>query len=349
MSKICPSLDDLPPPPKEKMGWPWTEESPRVEEYMANGSDWPLISIVTPSYNQAVYLEETIRSILLQGYPNLEYMIFDGGSNDKSIEIIKKYEPWLDYWISESDRGQSHAINKGWKKSTGDILAWLNSDDVYQRGIFSKVAEVSSKTAVGITYGDCDIINTKSEYVGTYKAPMPSLRFFRRLWSCWKGEYNISQPATFFDRKLLERTGYLKEYYHYAMDYDLILRSSVKGNFNFINETLAKFRRYPENKSSQPGLCGIDMYRMLLLDHRKTVKQLWGTKHLIIARQCLADTLFTRILYDHSKSLSDKMEIIIEGLCIDSFSVFRRSFWRASVFLLLGDSLFRQITKNYNF
>ena len=98
----------------------------------------------------------------------------------------------MEYWSSESDRGQSHAINKGWKKSTGDIIAWLNSDDVYKSGAFNKVAEFASKTPVGIIYGDCDIINTKSEYVATYKAPRPSLRFFYRLWSGWKGKYNIN-------------------------------------------------------------------------------------------------------------------------------------------------------------
>jgi hypothetical protein len=112
-------LTELPPPPSDentgwpKTGWPWTEETPPVPPLMANGAPWPRISIVTPSYNQGAFIEETIRSVLLQGYPNLEYVILDGGSSDDSTSIIRKYEPWLAHWASERDRGQAHAINKG--------------------------------------------------------------------------------------------------------------------------------------------------------------------------------------------------------------------------------------------
>src|SRR5215469_2917833 len=113
-------LADLPPPPAGHTGWPWTIESMPSPPARTDGSPWPTISIVTPSYNQGQFIEETIRSVLLQGYPALEYIIIDGGSTDQSVEIIKKYEPWLTYWISESDRGQSHAINKGFKRATGE-------------------------------------------------------------------------------------------------------------------------------------------------------------------------------------------------------------------------------------
>jgi glycosyltransferase involved in cell wall biosynthesis len=106
---------------------------------MIVGSRWPRISIVTPSLNQANYLEETIRSVLLQGYPNIEYIIIDGGSTDESVEIIKKYEKWLSFWISEPDKGQSHAINKGFSKASGEIYAYINSDDLYeQNSVFKR-------------------------------------------------------------------------------------------------------------------------------------------------------------------------------------------------------------------
>ena len=120
----CPTLAELPSPLPGTTGWPWREETRQLPNTLPDGSPWPRISIVTPSFNQGKYIEETIRSILLQGYPNLEYIIMDGGSNDGSLEIIKKYEPWLALWVSEKDRGQSHAINKGFLSSTGDVVAW---------------------------------------------------------------------------------------------------------------------------------------------------------------------------------------------------------------------------------
>jgi glycosyltransferase involved in cell wall biosynthesis len=125
----CPTLAALPPPPPGKTGWPWTEECPQLPEIRLDGTPWPRISIVTPSYNQGQYIEETIRSILLQGYPDLEYFIMDGGSSDDSVAVINKYAEWLKYWESRPDQGQAHAINKGLAKATGLIWNFINSDD----------------------------------------------------------------------------------------------------------------------------------------------------------------------------------------------------------------------------
>ena len=123
-------IDQLPAPPKGKKGWPWTVQTDLPKETMPNGEPWPRISLVTPSYNQGRYIEETIRSVLLQNYPNLEYVIIDGGSTDETLAILQKYEHWLTYWASEPDHGQSHAINKGFQRCTGTILNWLCSDDI---------------------------------------------------------------------------------------------------------------------------------------------------------------------------------------------------------------------------
>src|SRR5437870_43541 len=125
-----PRLRELPPPPKGKTGWPWTEESLQCESSVNDGRRWPRISIVTPSFNQGQFIEETLRSVLLQGYRDLEYLVLDGGSSDNSVEIIKKYSPWLTYWTSQPDAGQSDAINQGLKLASGVFATWINSDDL---------------------------------------------------------------------------------------------------------------------------------------------------------------------------------------------------------------------------
>jgi len=126
----CPTLKDLPEPPPSKRGWPWTEESTPLQHSMTDRQEWPPITIVTPSYNQGRFIEETIRSVLLQGYSNIEYLVLDGGSTDESIRIIEKYSSRLTYWASDPDGGQSAAINRGLRMGTGLFATWLNSDDL---------------------------------------------------------------------------------------------------------------------------------------------------------------------------------------------------------------------------
>ena len=135
------TLDQLPAPPDGKTGWPWTEASTPLPANLPNGSPWPRISVVTPSYNQGQFLEETLRSILLQGYPNLEYIVIDGGSRDESVEIIQRYAPYLSHWVSEPDRGQSHALNKGIEQATGQFFTFVNSDDCLTANALARVAD----------------------------------------------------------------------------------------------------------------------------------------------------------------------------------------------------------------
>ena len=132
----CPTLKELPPPPPGKTGWPWTEETPTPGDPSPAPAPGRGSASSPPSYNQGAFLEETIRSVLLQGYPDLEYILIDGGSTDGSREIIERYAPWLAYWVSEPDHGQSQAINKGFRSCSGEILTFLSSDDTYLPGTF---------------------------------------------------------------------------------------------------------------------------------------------------------------------------------------------------------------------
>lgn len=141
----CPGPGDLPPPPPGRAGWPWTEASPPLPATLPDGRPWPRISIVTPSYNQGIYLEETIRSVLLQGYPDLEYSVLDGGSTDGSVEIIRRYEHCLTHWTSGPDGGQARAIAGALRTASGTWFNWINSDDILLPRALATLAEVTSQ------------------------------------------------------------------------------------------------------------------------------------------------------------------------------------------------------------
>ncbi|MCZ6770870.1 MAG: glycosyltransferase family 2 protein, partial [Proteobacteria bacterium] len=168
----CPTIKELPPPSPGKSGWPWTEESLSLPENERSHNRWPLISVVTPSYNQDKFLEETIRSVLLQGYPELEFIVMDGGSTDSSVDIIRRYESWISHWVSEPDGGQAEAINRGWRRSTGEILVWLNSDDVFSKDALIRVGDnfVENPNAMVVS-GSCDIVNEDRTLVLGRKTP----------------------------------------------------------------------------------------------------------------------------------------------------------------------------------
>lgn len=265
----CPTLEELPSPPLGKNAWPWTEESPQLPDLMPDGSPWPRISIVTPSFNQGQYIEEAIRSVLLQGYPNIEYIIIDGGSKDGSLAIIKNYEKWLSYWVSEPDRGQSHALNKGIKKSTGAIAAWLNSDDVYYPGCLLRVAQGLSphgKEDNAILYGQCDLFDESGGFL--YRAPIGTFKR-RKLIQYWR-EYFIPQPSVFIPGDIL-RDNLLKESLHYVMDWDLWLRLSLKYPFHYLHKPLARFRVHSSSKWGLSSERFIQEQQKTISSHHKNI------------------------------------------------------------------------------
>ncbi len=240
---ISPRLDELPPPPDGKTGWPWTVETPTALESPASGA-WPKLTVVTPSFNQGQFIEETIRSVFLQGYPKLEYIIMDGGSTDGSVEIIRRYEKWLAYWVTERDRGQSNAINKGFMRATGDVCAWLNSDDVYLRNSFQHaMSELREHPDIALLYGDAILVDSESRVDGHLLLSEFTLTELLRA-------NFVSQPATFFRTSALKRAGVLKESLHLCMDYDLWLRLALQGKVAHLSHTLAAMRMHPASKTS---------------------------------------------------------------------------------------------------
>lgn len=251
----CLTLKDLPPPPMGKSGWPWTVDIPKLPEAMPDGEPWPKISIVTPSFNQGQFIEETIRSVLLQGYPNLEYLIVDGGSSDQTVSIIKKYEDCLCWWVSERDGGQSNAINKGFSRATGEIIAWLNSDDTYEADIFSKVAIYFSKNLqTGVISGRCKLWYGDPNDPINQPSPLRSYKDFLMVGSNWMRQKLILQPEAFFRRDAFLKFGPLREDLYYCLDAALWMAMARGGVvFDSINEHWANLRMHRHQKTADLG------------------------------------------------------------------------------------------------
>jgi glycosyltransferase involved in cell wall biosynthesis len=179
---------------------------------------YPKISIVTASYNQGQFIEETIQSVLNQNYPNLEYIVIDGGSTDNSVEVIKKYQMHFTYWVSEKDKGQANAINKGLKLCTGDIFNWLNSDDYLQPGALHKIAEAFVNEQVQIVAGKVRNFSIDAEEI------IPNQNLSAKGLMCWEHGVKFVQPGVWMRRALIEQCGGIDEQFHYAFDWDLYIR-----------------------------------------------------------------------------------------------------------------------------
>lgn len=190
--------------------------------------DYPRITIVTPSYNQGEYLEKTIKSVLDQGYPNLEYFIVDGGSSDDSVAVIKRYADRLDWWVSEPDHGQTHAIAKGFARATGDIVNWVNSDDFLEPGALSRVAEAWRESPQAAAWvGGCRRIDEHGRELNVLYANSLDRENLGHNWNGWQ----IYQPACFLNRRVVEQAGGLEIGYQYAMDQDLYFRMLDQAPF----------------------------------------------------------------------------------------------------------------------
>lgn len=204
------------------------------------------ISIITPSFNQGQFLEQTIDAVLSQNYPNLEYMIIDGGSTDNSIEIIKKYEKHLNYWVSEKDNGQSDAINKGLKRATGEIVNWINSDDWYNANTLQKVANYFEDDTVLVVSGRSDVWK-----LGKFKVCNPGVDMYPNFEKT-VGWARIDQPETFFKMSAIQKMGFLNADLHYVMDREWWIRFLLhfgQDKVKKVEDVFVNFRLHEDSKT----------------------------------------------------------------------------------------------------
>ena len=213
----------------------------------------PRISIITPSYNQALYLGETIGSVLGQGYPSLEFIIIDGGSTDGSVDIIRKYERHLAYWVSEPDRGQTHAINKGLAKATGEILAYLNSDDYYLPGaLFTVAGYFQAHPRADLVHGRCRYVDAQGATIGGQLGDIARYDDILDLWDVWWNRRQFVQPEVFWSRRITDQIGAFRQDLYFVMDYEYWARIlKAGGTVGRIDQELACFRFTPDQKSTR--------------------------------------------------------------------------------------------------
>lgn len=203
------------------------------------------VSIITPSYNQGRYIEETIKSVMNQDYPDIEHIIVDGGSTDGTRDVLNRY-PHLK-WISEPDEGQSDALNKGFKMSGGEIIGWLNSDDTYVPNVIRRVVrEFENDHELDMLYGDCNKIDENGRVIYKYDSPPFNLK--RLITGC--NSY-IPQPSAFFRRRIFDRVGYLDKKLHFVMDQDLFIKIGMHGKVKKIDVPISNFRKHDDAKTGR--------------------------------------------------------------------------------------------------
>jgi len=250
--------------------WPWNVDLKKRSEISEKKEEWPKITIVTPSYNHGEFIEDTIRSVLLQDYPNLEYIIIDGGSTDNTVEIIKKYEEWIDYWVSEPDKGQSDAINKGFKRATGVYGNWINSDDLLVKDALRNIAKhIPAHDPNTIFLGTCIHTDKNLKFQSVQRSNIRSFEDLLDLTNHW-GNNAIAQQNVLFSVEEFRKVGGLRVKNHYAMDFELWGDLLLNGNkIKFLDFEVGIFRRYEGQKIS---------------DRWKTVNCLLRSAHKLVIR-----------------------------------------------------------------
>ena len=244
------SIEDLPAPPEGKTGWPWTLTGdhgarPPAVRTGVDARPWPRISIITPTLNQGAFIEETIRAVLLQQYPDLELIVIDGGSTDATLSLLERYSPWLTFWSSAPDGGQADAINKGLDHATGEIFAWCNSDDCYLPNALERVASAFlAHDCIFVAAPVVDVGLRHSRIIGS------ACLDFANLVEFWTTERSIMRDqGLFYPRSVLAEAGRLDTSLHYAFDYDFLIRVARHRAAHYLTEPVSTFRYHQESKT----------------------------------------------------------------------------------------------------
>ena len=241
---------------------------------------YPKISIVTASYNQARFLERSILSVLNQNYPNLEYIIIDGGSTDGSIDIIKKYEKYITYWVSEKDDGFAYALKRGFEVATGDIFAWLNSDDIYLKDTFMKISDAFKDNNCDVVYGDELLINEHDDIIGE-RPQLPYPKILGRAFFIYGGFW-VYQPAAFWRSGLYEKVDGIDPNFKFAVDNDLFIKFALaKARFRYITNKVVCFRYHDASKTCTISQVGIREGKELINKYGSHVPKLLRNETLM--------------------------------------------------------------------
>jgi glycosyltransferase involved in cell wall biosynthesis len=267
------------------------------------------ISIVIPTFNQGNFIEQTIKSVITQNYPKLELIIIDGGSEDNTVDIIRKYEKYLKFWVSERDKGQAHAINKGLTKCTGDIFNWLNSDDYLEPGSLHQIAAAFADEQINMVAGKVRTFSKLSEEI------IPNQKLSAKGLMCWEPGVKFVQPGVWMRRDLLEKSGGIDEQYHYSFDWDLYIRYLYHfPNVKELDDLLVHFRLHGDSKTQS-------MYEKFQMEQNLIIEKLSKTRGLDRLKpvcdfkiQQLGWTMFLNELSQSNISFPKKIVKIIKNL-----------------------------------
>jgi glycosyltransferase involved in cell wall biosynthesis len=295
--------------------------------------EFPFISIVTSSLNQGKYIEENIKSVLNQKYPHFEHIVIDGGSIDGTIDILKKYKHLI--WVSEKDRGQSEATNKGFRKAKGEIIGWLNSDDYYEpNAFFTVIQNLNRAERRYLVFGDCYTINEKGDRIGYIKGQLPHPKDWFKY---WKKDYRIPSASVFFYKDIFGKVRYLDENIHYVMDDDYFLRINEHYQFHYIEQPLSNMRIHDCAKTSLRG-------EMFEREWFGILKKQWANLPFIDRYAYLYNALSFRsnILRESAYSKMEELpprefrKKILLSLTISPSNLFKRKFVSALFRAILG-------------